>query len=756
MSTENLLQIAASPGGTATTVTPSDLLYTVQAGQDKAIRSPLLAGLNLPASLVNTGLFIPGNTYALGAYCVSPINGLGYECILAYTAVAIDPSIDGTHWLQVTGASEQELASTVEGEGADLIGNGVKTVSTTAALDLLTAATKATEYLVPGQPGGQFYVNPNDTTSSADNINLFVTVNGKRIYRSLQGDTNIEMAGAVGDWNPATATGTDNTNAINAVRALVPNVFVPNGNFNTTSLDSTLYGNGKMYVDGQRYVIPFERKREVPYVKMQSKLATVFAGLNAINLIGDSISEFYYETSVQFHWFNLLCYSISQSFTGAISEPRMTNWSSAANYDITLAGSYSIGNTGPVQRSLLATNSTTITFTGSYAYIRIWYNQPGSSVTATVYVNGVSVGTAALTSGASLDQVVEIATGLPNNGPTKTIEITFSGSVELTGLDRLSLNAGGEPNAYFNRFALTGQSTTLFKQQSVIASIAQQSYATNFHQDALTMVALGTNNCYNATNFTSSNQYFLDLITIFTKLLNAGQRVVAIGVYQASGAYSPQGGEPFQNYLAAQISACELMGVPLLVLNKRYWFYENLTADQLHPNNAGSDLFLNDVMDFLCGGEFDNQKSVKSRVYAPSINLPYSGTTFQPLVGRTSGGSGWVFSAANYRISHLNGSRVRYEFTITISTADNSGSGDFYVTLPYVAASAMNQCGTVRLFGTGGGSGYTYPILYTIGGGNHAYAVIQMQNVANGTTESLPSISNNTTISGEIEYVYQE
>ncbi|WP_052140522.1 phage tail protein [Janthinobacterium lividum] len=143
-----------------------------------------------------------------------------------------------------------------------------------------------------------------------------------------------------------------------------PVAYVPDGKFNVENSYriNGLWGPGELSVAGRRVRLPFQPRRENLVAAVVAKMARCSWTSGTMTLVADSIGEGYFTSDIHHTWFNMLAKMLTVDVsTGNGSEPEVTNLSDPARYGLAYAGNYSIGNSGPVARSLILRNGASVT-----------------------------------------------------------------------------------------------------------------------------------------------------------------------------------------------------------------------------------------------------------------------------------------------------------------------------------------------------------------------------------------------------------
>lgn len=556
---------------------------------------------------------------------------------------------------------------------------------------------------------------------------------------------------SITDFKGADATGAQSSGAaIASACNASPVAYVPDGKFKADNgrRINGLWGPGELSVAGRRVRLPFQPRRENLISAVLAKLARCAWTSGTMTLVGDSISEGYWASSIEHTWFNLLEKMLTVNVSGGPgSEPEATNMSDPARYGLSYTGTYAIGSAGPVQRSLILQPGASVTFQGSYQYVDVVYQQAPGNGSLTMQCNDTVFRTLD-TSGAPANDLSSFSTrvkGQVNENDVYTLTAA-GGPVELTGIWRLADTV--RPSIFASRCALSGKSTQLFSQDAVIDSVIRHSRALlGEYGTPIIFVALGVNNANTEVPDagTTPAQYEQQLGKMFARYINSGAYVIAIGTIRPGQRW----GVVHENYpaiAATQKLVCEQYGVPLIAMDSYEWSGDGtVLSDDLHPNDKGNELMLDLVLDFLASPSFDiagnTQRNRLSR-YTPRLSWLNS-DELAATVG-----------TANVRY-YRHGPVCRVIGNLShINPTSAQMNGPLAISLPFPSRSTMRSSGVV-----GAAHGFTVPgkawTLQTPGGDTEV-ALLRTLDAETGKYEDVRAITADGLLDFDITYVIQD
>ena len=549
----------------------------------------------------------------------------------------------------------------------------------------------------------------------------------------------------------------DSTAAIYAAQAANKYCYVPSGSYKVSTYKADgLWGPGKLLFWGVHEVVLPKSPRDAGRAQtILAKFArSSFMG-GTIGLVGDSISEGYYTSSIETTWFNKLQKMLNIGATGGITNDcEITNFGNPSKYGLTYSGTYAVGSSGPVKQSLVLQDGAAVTFTGKHKYIAAVYEQRTDGGNLVMKRNGTAFKTVNTNGAAAHDvSTLTVNTGGGTESDTFTI-IASGGVVELTGVWKL--NQTVVPALFFSRLALSAQSTQLFSQDAVLQSTISHLKSINAATKNIVFCAICVNNANTdvPTAGTTPEVYGQQLGKMFARWLNAGCYVIAVGGIYPSITTYPTVHNNYPAIVATQKQVCEQYGVPLISMDQVDWqnaYNGSLLQDGLHPNDAGNEVMLELITEFLASPAFDptgNSDNKITRKYTPTLfwyNTSNGAVTAGPAVG-TADARYW-----------LNGPLCKVQANISnISAATNSSNQLLCVSLPQVAnTEGIRVTGSIGyatgIIGSARGKMWT---LECIPGKN--LAVLRTIDPASGNYDEVASISAGAVLDIAIEYLTQE
>lgn len=419
-------------------------------------------------------------------------------------------------------------------------------------------------------------------------------------YIYLPGD--VRRYGAIGNGVA------DSTTAFTSAATAYSNSrFADNGTYLVTALNvEGLWGSGKVFLSGSRIYLPRGGEEVNPVKRIIEKLSAIRGDLQQVCLIGDSISDFYYVSSINTHWFSMFRLNVN-AWQGGNDFEQITNLDDSNVKSYTLGGgAASYGTTGPLARSIILDPNEWIEVVGDYKFIECFFQRAVGAGSLAFSFNGAAAYKTVSCAGAAANDFNTATVSGYIAAPTGvgTHRITCTGAaVEITGLQRLVgtyVSPGNSQQIRFARIARSGYSTTNFIPTAQLNSIkvvgtSSQPPSTS-QRNSLFLIALGTNNMYNVVTSTSPTQYLADLVKIFSILKEAGS-IVFISPFEASiplvTAFT------FEEYLSVAKIACDAFDVPFIDLNAYPFAAAGLTIDGLHPNDNGNEKMFEIIMEEL-------------------------------------------------------------------------------------------------------------------------------------------------------------
>ena len=328
----------------------------------------------------------------------------------------------------------------------------------------------------------------------------------------------------------------------------------------------------------------------------------------ALCIIGDSISQGYGASAITNHWAYMLTAFLNfytspgdlMSFCNFDNNGATAN-SYPAFYGVTTPASPTLGTNGPCGESIILSSGQSISITGAYAYVDVFYTQQsGAGSLAFSYNGGSAYKTVNCAGTTVLDKCTyPSATGESGSG-TYTITAT-GGSVEITGLLRLapavSILPESPPRIPVMNFSHGSYQIPTFTSAMLTSMLAQAGFMGGTRHAAI--IELGGND----VSYCTPSQIYTNLTNMITTLKAGGIKDIwGCGVLRpASGSKSYYSGTTDDNGCAAVRAVYRDAGVPIIPVDAIDWNGLGLYADGLHPNNTGQLKFLQLVAETVAG-----------------------------------------------------------------------------------------------------------------------------------------------------------
>ncbi len=651
-----------------------------------------------PAAYINRGAWTSGGTYSTNDYVTN--SGNTYLCVNPVSGSTTAPASDTVNWSLWQGVTLGTLQGTGGGQGASIVG---------------------------WSNGG--------SGSSARTV-----------------DSKLDESVSVIDFGADPTGVASSSTAFTNARAASRYPYVPAGTYNMAQgfLPEGFWGPGKVLVNGFEYALP---KSSV----INSRVRTILSKFNrsawqgaVLGLVGDSISEGYFTTTINDTWFNKLQRMLNASSSASSSDCEITNFADPSRYGITISGSTAVGSTGPVKRSLIMQNGASVTVPGGRVinFIDAVYDQVAGGGNLVIAKNGTALKT--VSTAGSVKDVSTFSTATNSSTASDVYTFTASGGpVTLTGIWKLFQTSN--PALFFSRMALSGQSTQLFSEDAVIASTIKhmQSLPGNSGRGII-FCALCVNNANTdvPTAGTTPAVYEQQLGKLFSRWLNAGLYVVAIGGIQPGNSY-PTVRTNYPGIIATQRKVCEDYGVPLITMDAvDFLNYPGSLSDTLHPTDLGNDLMLEVITEFLASDAFDPSSGGKQ---ASSILYSYS-PQFEWF--NSASGVAAASATANARYTRQ-GPLCKVIANLNSASGGTAANGPLCVTLPFIASTTVRCSGVVAQ--TIGFTTASNNKMWTIEAiANTNRATLRSYDPATGGMAEVTSIPNGATLDFAIDYIIQE
>lgn len=412
----------------------------------------------------------------------------------------------------------------------------------------------------------------------------------------------LEVGTGTGD-GMALLADADNTGVADATAAFAtawsshPHPYVRPGIFAVTALAAFaggFWGPGAVKLNGTRLFLPTTPAQIDLYNGLRAGLMPEIASGAPLVVIGDSISHWAYATTGGNHFLNLLT-AFANAWGSPADQPIMTALRPSATYDpsfygVTTSGSVSTGTNGPLGESIVLAAGASLSFTGAYEQVDVFYTQQaGAGSLAFAYNGGASYKTVTCAGATDLDHYSgPSATGQTASG---TYSITASGgSVEITGLLRLGVKTANTPPRLLTHRAAHGSYQFTNFGSAAVTSILKQCSALSATPPYV-VIALGTND--RAALTTSDYAAMKSRAQTLVDALQAGgvTRIAAIMPMRP-------GGSSWDSYYAGKLTFDQLIGaltevyaaegVRVIPTHKFDAYGAGLFSEGLHPNDAGN------------------------------------------------------------------------------------------------------------------------------------------------------------------------
>lgn len=579
--------------------------------QSAVSEDSLISSLNalsyggFPEPLVATGTSVPTN------YTVFPRTPVVEDGVL--TSVTIGCGASGTMKIYVADINSSGVVTIVS----------TTTVSTVAGINTysLNVAVAAGQFV--GVGGGNYRYQPNSNpTGLLVWLKNGVPANGDTLTNSSSHRYEVRFSigapfrGAIVDLSGVPDVQTsglsqlksgDNTGVADATTVFAnggaqhPFPYVRPGSYALTSINKSgagFWGPGKLTVDGGRFFIPPDPMTGNLLTGLRAALQEDISAANVVTLIGDSVSHFAFASTGAKHWFNM--FTRFANYGIAKDEPVMTALRSSSTYTpafygVSTSGTITTGTRGPLAESAILAAGASISFTGSYEQIDVFYTQQsGAGSISFSYNGGAAYKTVSAAGTLTLDVYTGPSATTSNTSGTYTITAT-GGPVELTGLIRLApKTAGTPPRLLTNRSAHGSYAFPSFTAATITSILKQGTFAGG---KCVPIVALGIND-----SFGTAPSTIVTNATTVLDALAAGNvpRIFAIPPIRPSSAWdaSYTGGRTFDGAAGPLRKLYRDRGVIVLPADN-IWINQSLQQDGLHPNDDGNDAMAQTVIETI-------------------------------------------------------------------------------------------------------------------------------------------------------------
>lgn len=383
----------------------------------------------------------------------------------------------------------------------------------------------------------------------------------------------------------------DSTASFAKARATTKSIYVPEGTYSVTALPNYgdgLYGNGKVNVNNTQFVIPYKPLPTSLYLKLRNYFAPQLYDKSPVVLIGDSISVGYGPSTAANSWFYKFNAFVNL-YTSPNDLPSMVNFDSAlppSFFGVTIPASPTLGSNGPTRHSLILSSGQSISFTGIYEDVSVFYTQATSAGSLVFDYNSTVFRTINCAGSTAYDVTTYPNPTSQTTSQTYTITAT-GGSVEITGVMRLGVTNTNQPPRLFTMNHSHGSySITTFTTNALNSIIKQSQFAGG--NNALAIIALGENDQLT----TLPSVIYTNLINMITTLKTGGfKTIIGCGVLKpASGVYTYSAGCSYDGANGAIRSAfrdqnCRIISIDAID-------FDGLGFGTPHPNDEGQVKYL--------------------------------------------------------------------------------------------------------------------------------------------------------------------
>jgi hypothetical protein len=426
------------------------------------------------------------------------------------------------------------------------------------------------------------------------------------LFAELQGAGSLTGTGLTNLAAEDFSGGTDLATPLASARSSHPYPYLRPGTPAATSVvahGGGLWGPGRLFIGGERYFVRERPKLTNLWDACRASLLEHIANDDVLVLIADSIGHFAYADSGATHFFNRMTRFLNYGI--AADEPIMTALRPSSSYTpafygVTVTGG-STGTNGPLRESLILADGDSISFSGTYEQVDVFYTQQsGAGSLAFKFNGGAAFKTVNAAGSTELDKF---------SGPTLTAEtgagtytITASGGpVEITGLLRLGTStaatATGHRRVRTMRAAHGSYMFSTFTVPAITSILEQASYAGG---KAVPIVALGINDSINQTPAT-----LISNATVLFDTLEAGgcDRFFVVPPLRPSSAWNASyAANDYDSAIGALRAFYRERGYKVVPLDGIDWVGEGLLQDGLHPNNLGNDRYAQVVLETIAEG----------------------------------------------------------------------------------------------------------------------------------------------------------
>jgi lysophospholipase L1-like esterase len=423
---------------------------------------------------------------------------------------------------------------------------------------------------------------------------------------------------------------------------------LPSGVYPVTSYSPWgLYGAGQLRFAGVDLPVPLVPQRAN---LLRAGLGSILSSrspsnVNFITLIGDSIGAGYHTANRNEHWFSLFMDYLRAGEVGAAKTlDVVTLFNEPTRWDLTLAGTTTVGTEGPVQSSLRMTPGSTITYTGAYQFHEVFFQRAAGAGSLEFRFNGTLYKTISCAGATASDVFTFPST--QSSDVFGAHEIRCVGAnVTVTGLWRaVQSTTLAEP--YFLRAARPGWGTVSFTDAD-LDSLCRQAAPTGT-DNGVFFIALGTNDMVNASVAQSPANYAVNLDRIIQRILRNQPKAAVYFITPTRMNFITwpiiTAGANYYDYRAAAWEVCQSYGIPVLDIDSLMLLERGLISDGVHPDAPGHKLIAQFLAEQLQQRPPAAIRKNSTRTGNILIDSPPSFTSGTGLIGAFNGGQGYLYA----------------------------------------------------------------------------------------------------------------
>lgn len=317
--------------------------------------------------------------------------------------------------------------------------------------------------------------------------------------------------------------------------------------------------------------------------------------LNASNFImtfiGDSIIQGCRIENIEDSYVSIIRRRLFNELLGQDEFETLSNFTNLnTSFDFNIYGNYVYGNHGPLKTSLILNCNCKISVRGKIGLVGIYYRSLDPSIVVKVIQCNKVLKVISLNPSSNGSFSVLLSSSQCTN---TEYEFDFIGSnVEIMGFLVLRSST---PKIIFNRFAVSGYSSTDFVDDQNLSSI--YSIGTLFNNPGVFLLGVGTNDIYSLKKSVYSEVYEENLSKIIRYLsLNELNRIILIVPPQANETKYRILKSPYEKYRECIYKLSKTLKTELIDYSTVDFVANDLYVDGIHPNEKGH-LF---IANFIC------------------------------------------------------------------------------------------------------------------------------------------------------------